>query len=166
MTAAEFERMFKQLYMPLGMYALRILEDVDEAQDVVQEAFGAVWELVSTGAVIRSFKSYMYMSVRNIALMRLRNTRANVNISEVEDVTEEAIDTFERDARLWRAIDALPARCREIFLMSKRDGITYAEIADELGVSVKTVENQISEAYERLRGDLGVSRNVFFLPFL
>ena len=77
------------------------------------------------------------------------------------------IDTSERDAALWRAIEALPERCRRVFLLSKRDGLSHAEIADEMGISVKTVENQITKAYSRLRGELtGFRMPVVFLPFL
>ena len=54
-------------------------------------------------------------------------------------------------ARLWTAIDALPDRCREVFLMAKRDGMTYREIAEELGISERTVEHQVSKALRLLR---------------
>ena len=79
-------------------------------------------------------------------------------------MTEEDIDTAERDARLWKAIDSMPPRRREIFLMSRRDGLTYAAIADELGLSVKTVENQIAKATASLRGNHHI--NSFILTFL
>jgi RNA polymerase sigma-70 factor (ECF subfamily) len=164
MDIKQFEKEFEKLYMPLGMYALRLLDDSFEAEDVVQEAFAAVWQLIDSGADIKSFKSYMYRSVHNFALMRLRMRREQVDINQLADLTDDVIDTSERDARLWRAIDHLPQRCREVFLLSKRDGLTYAEIADELGISVKTVENQISKAYDRLRDSLSAKH--FFLPFL
>lgn len=87
--------------------------------------------------------------------------------ADFDNISEEDIDTSERDARLWRIIDSLPDRCREIFLLSKRDGLSNAEIAEELGVSIKTVENQITKAYKRLRPGKGLNiAPVFFLPFL
>jgi RNA polymerase sigma-70 factor (ECF subfamily) len=91
-----------------------------------------------------------------------------LSLSEsLEEITNEEIDTSERDARLWQALDNLPDRCREIFLLSKRDGLSNAEIASELGISIKTVENQITKAYKALRGELSSrSGAVFFLPFL
>ena len=55
------------------------------------------------------------------------------------------------EAKVWTALDSLPPKCREIFLMSKRDGMSYIEIATELQLSVKTVEAQITKAYKRLR---------------
>jgi RNA polymerase sigma-70 factor (ECF subfamily) len=167
MTTAEFERYFKQLYAPLGMYALRIIEDVEEAEDVVQECFTAVWNRISEQADIQDFKSYMYRAVRNAALMRMRGERPLSLSESLEEITNEEIDTSERDARLWQALDNLPDRCREIFLLSKRDGLSNAEIASELGISIKTVENQITKAYKALRGELSSrSGAVFFLPFL
>ncbi len=64
----------------------------------------------------------------------------------IPDIGEEVIDTSFRDARIWKAIDELPEKCREIFLMSKRDGYSNEEIADELGISIKTVKNQMTKA--------------------
>jgi RNA polymerase sigma-70 factor (ECF subfamily) len=109
----------------------------------------------------------MYRSVRNQCLSHLRSAVATEPIDDCGDVEEDVIDTSERDAQLWRAIDDLPKRCREVFLLSKHDGLSNAEIADELNVSIKTVENQITKAYSRLRAALGERHSkVFFLPFL
>jgi RNA polymerase sigma-70 factor (ECF subfamily) len=81
-------------------------------------------------------------------------------------VCEEIIDTSFRDARIWKAIDELPEKCREIFLMSKRDGLSNAEIADEMNISIKTVKNQMTKAFTRLRESLSTEHKPFFLPFL
>lgn len=73
---------------------------------------------------------------------------------EWPEPTEDDIDTSQRDARLWEALNELPQRCRTIFLMSKRDAMSHREIAEELSISIKTVENQITKAYTRLRKSL------------
>lgn len=167
MKIHEFESRYRRMYMPLGMYALRVLGDVDDAEDAVQESFAAVWERLSEGVEIGNFKAYMYQTVRNECLLRLRTSRHGVETEIPEDITEEAVDTSERDARLWEAVNGLPERCREIFLMSKRDGMANAEIAAELGLSVKTVENQMTKAFKTLRDALrSETSKVFFLPFL
>ena len=168
MTDRQFQSEYQRLCMPLGMYALRILGDIDEAEDVVQEVFAEVWHKVSVdGLEFANFKAYLYKSVRNACLKRLVEIDRHEPLAMESDVSDDDVDTSERDARLWHAIDALPDRCREVFLMSKRDGLSHAEIASELGISVKTVENQIDKAFKRLRGDDRLkSGNIFFLPFL
>ncbi len=166
MTLRDFERQLKVLYMPLGMYALRIVNDVNDAEDVVQDAFAKAWRKIEAGVDVGNFKAYMYMAVRNEAISLLRSRRETESIDGVPEPEAEVIDTSERDAALWRAIDSLPDRCREVFLMSKRDGMKNVEIAEELGISEKTVKNQLTKAFERLRGALEPSRKHFFLPFL
>lgn len=84
----------------------------------------------------------------------------------IPEISEENIDTSVRDARIWKAIDNLPEKCREVFLMSKRDGLTNEEIAEEMGISVKTVKNQMTKAFSRLREALSDGHKPFFLPFL
>ncbi|MDE7412786.1 MAG: RNA polymerase sigma-70 factor [Muribaculaceae bacterium] len=161
MSSKEFERNYRKMYMPLCMFALRIVEDTDVADDVVQVCFMKVWDLIRKGHEIASLNQYMYRTVRNYALSRLRTDSVFSPLEENTDmVSEEEIDTAERDGRLWKAIDEMPPRRREIFLMSKRDGMTYAAIAEELGLSVKTVENQISKALASLRND---ARHISFL---
>ncbi len=166
MTLREFELHFNALYMPLGMYALRMVNDVDSAEDLVQDAFLKAWELVSDGVEIDNFKAWIYRCVRNVCVDHLRRQYPSVDINQLPEVEEEVIDTSERDARIWRAIDALPDKCREVFLMSKRDGLSGEEIAAELGISIKTVKNQMTKAFSRLREELSGGHKPFFLPFL
>lgn len=165
MTAREFERLYLKLYMPLCMYALRITEDVAMANDTVQNSFMKVWDMIREEYELIAPEKYMFRTVRNAALQQLRCEGRYIQISDEEmDVPEDDIDTAERDARLWKAIDAMPPRRREIFLMSRRDGMSYAAIAEELGLSVKTVENQLAKAMLTLRANPHIL--TFLLSFL
>ncbi|MDE5871053.1 MAG: sigma-70 family RNA polymerase sigma factor [Muribaculaceae bacterium] len=165
MTAREFTLIYRKLYMPLCMYALRITENTALAHDTVQGSFVRVWDMIRVGHEIEALERYMYRTVHNAAIELLRNEGHYTSLSEnMDEVSEEDIDTAERDARLWQAIDSMPPRRREVFLMSRRDGLTYAEIADELGLSVKTVENQIAKATASLRANPHI--NTFILSFL
>lgn len=166
MTSKEFEIHFKRLYLPLGMYALRMVDDADVAEDLVQDAFMKVWLYIGDGGEIDNFSSFMYRTVRNVCLTHLRVRREMLDASNIPEVGAEEIDTSFRDARIWKAIDNLPEKCREVFLMSKRDGLTNEEIAEELGVSIKTVKNQMTKAFSRLREALSDGHKPFFLPFL
>lgn len=168
----EFENYFNRYYTPLGMYVLRFCGDADEAEDIVQETFSTVWERFSSSELPEQIKSYLYRVANNIAIDRLRKKNGKDSFisfedAEIAEVSEEAIDTSERDARLWIAIGKLPYRCRQVFLLAKRDGLSHAEIAEELDISVKTVENQIAKALKTLREVLDPSKGkIFFLPFL
>lgn len=165
MTARDFERIYRKLYMPLCMYALRMTENLTLAHDTVQGVFTRVWDMVRDGYEIDSIQAYMYRAVRNSALAELRSESHYQPLPEdAEETTEDEIDTAERDARLWEAIESMPPRRREIFLMSRRDGMTYTEIADELGLSVKTVENQIAKATATLLGNRHIYS--FILAFM
>lgn len=167
MTRRQFEIEFKRLQLQLGMFALRILEDLPEAEDIVQDIFLRVWGQLEDGKEIVNLRQYLYRAVRNEAVRRKEKLNDEIPIEEMEDISQEEIDTSERDARLWAEIDKLPDKCREVFLLSKRDGLSNKEIAETMDISVKTVENQITKAFKRLRSaftDHGTP--VFFLPFL
>lgn len=166
MTRREFELQFRNLYLPLGMYALRIVGDVEVAEDMVQDAFIKAWLAVESGSEIGYFRSYMYQIVRNECVSYLRSRKETVGLENVPEIDEEIVDTSVRDARIWKAVDQLPERCREVFLLSKRDGLSNEEIAEELNISVKTVKNQMTKAFSRLREALSPQHKPFFLPFL
>ncbi|ROT18154.1 sigma-70 family RNA polymerase sigma factor [Muribaculaceae bacterium Isolate-113 (HZI)] len=174
MTAKEFDKEYRRLLLPLGMYALRIIGSVGDSEDVVQTVFLKTWDRIRAGFEPENLKAYLYMAVRNASLRHL-SAKADELTDDIEDaaeVTEEDVDTSERDARLWKAVEELPERCRMIFLLCKRDGLSYKDVASELSISEKTVENQMTKAMKSLRkaygikSDRNVQINIFFLPFL
>lgn len=152
----DFESLFNYNYRPLCIYALHYLSDVDAAEDVVQECFARLWEKLQHGAEIANRRSYLYTTVRNRCLDQLRrkgvhteslNPYDTYGIIDDDDAQERSL----QEARMWTAIDSLPEKCREVFILSKRDGLKYEEIAEELGLSVNTVRNQISKAFNLLK---------------
>lgn len=139
---------FKQHYRPLCLYALHFVEDTDLAEDIVQDAFVALWERHEE---VRDIRSYLYASVRNGCLTCLRK-RSGYAKAAIEDIpVEELEDTADKEVRLWSAIDGLPDRRRQILLLAKRDGLKYEEIASRLGISISTVRNQMSKALAALK---------------
>jgi len=150
-----FSTQFHNYYRPLCLFALRLLDNADEAEDVVQDTFAALWEKRDTLHKIVSIKSYHYTAVRNNCLMKLRSKKEFEIVEELQLVDEytreDVIARAELEAKLWKMIDDLPERQREIFLMAKRDGMAYREIAEETGLSVKTVENHVTRALKSLR---------------
>lgn len=156
--------LFRNYYRPLCIYALHYLRDVAQAEDVVQDCFV---RLLETGNMPQNGRAWLYTAVRNRCIDHLRRHNPLLTDVQPEDLDglisdEEAQERSIREARLWEAIDALPARCREVFLLAKRDGLTYREIAQHMGLSEKTVEHQVSKALKRLRGQ----QDNFFFIFL
>ncbi|MDE6289957.1 MAG: RNA polymerase sigma-70 factor [Muribaculaceae bacterium] len=166
MNAREFERYYRRFYVPLCMYALRLVEETTASEDMVQDAFIKTWRYCENGGVIDSFPSFIYRTVRNECLLFLRGKKTMLGEEYIPEVSETDIDTSERDARIWSAIGALPEKCRKVFLMSKQKGMSNEAIAEEMGISVKTVKNQMTKALGRLREELKEGNKPFFLPFL
>ncbi len=165
-TEVDIERLFRIYYRPLSLYAMHFTHDVDSAEDVVQDSFADMWGLLESGREIQNIKAYLYTVVKNRAIGVAKQERVNrgldLSMPDLSANDEELVADSLIEARLWTAIDSLPERCREIFLMSKRDGMKYAEIAEELNISPKTVENQISKALRTLKEGAVKIYNFFF----
>lgn len=161
------DNFFRMYYRPLCLYAARYLHDADAVEDIVQGAFVAFWEKTESGKLPDSPKSYLYRIVHNRCIDALRKggQEAAINLEHLkEDVpNEEIVDRSFIWARLWTAIDRLPEKRRRILLLSKRDGLSHAEIARKMGISESTVHNQLTKAMQTLRNG---ADQVFFKIFL
>ena len=162
-----FDDLFRYNYRPLCLYALHYLQDVDLSEDIVQESYAALWEKLQEGEHILNRKSYLYMMVRNRCLDHLRKKGIPTEPLKPYDTygiidDDDAQERSQTEAKLWTAIDSLPEKCREVFIMSKRDGLKYEEIAEELGLSVNTVRNQISKAMKVLKEGVHKIYTFFF----
>ena len=160
-----FDDLFRYNYRPLCLYALHYLQDVDLAEDIVQESYAALWEKLQDGMQVLDRRSYLYAMVRNRSLDHLRRKGVSTESLKPYDTygiidDDDAKERSQTEARLWTAIEGLPEKCREVFIMSKRDGLKYEEIAEELGLSVNTVRNQVSKALKVLKE--GVHRLYMF----
>lgn len=167
----EFQEVYHQFYNGLANYAYSILKDKDDAKDMVQEVFLDLWNKREKLTIKTSLEAYLVRAVKfkSIDFIRKNKTKqqyaANANIP-TEDYQEDKSGDSEMDERkkqLSYAIAQLPTKCRQAFLLSRTSGYTYQEIAEEMDVSVKTVENQISRAFKLLRQKL--SDLMIFLIF-
>ena len=167
MKETAIDTLFRLYYRPLCLYAARYLRDADAVEDIVQGAFIAFWEKAKIGKEPDAPKSYLYRIVHNRCIDALRKggQDAALDLEHLqEDIPdEEIVDRSFIWARLWTAIDCLPAKRREILLLNKRDGLSYAEIARKLGISENTVHNQLTKALHTLRTG---ADQVFFKMFL
>lgn len=155
-----FEKVFHTYYSALVIYAKTILKDQNEAEDIVQQVFIIVWEKRSVIEVHTSLRAMLYKSVYNACLNRIK--QLNVRNKYVADAqhtlqkvsVDEGIQQKELQSRIENALNALPEQCGKIFKLSRFEQLKYQEIADELGISVKTVENQMGKALKIMKEHL------------
>ncbi len=158
---AWFEELFRSEYASLCRFAMRYVDHGHVAEELVQDCFLRLWARrnePSAGAM----RSYLYRAVRNACFDYIKSRKVRRQVSSVPDLDDRPDDTSpETDLRQLEiseavdaAIDLLPERRREIFTLSRRDGLTYAEIADVLAISVKTVETQMGRSLRFLRNHL------------
>ncbi len=153
-----FESLFREYFSPLMAFARKILGDEDDARDVVQKVFIRLWERKQEVDLSTSLKSYLFTSVHNRSLNVIRD-RKKFSSGEVPEVAGEwdvssQIESMELEAKIREVIDGLPEKCREVFQLNRFGGMKYSEISVHLGISVKTVENQMSKALKILREKL------------
>lgn len=170
-AAGAFDALVRAHYARLAAFAYRYLGSRDAAEDAVQEVLLKVWERRLAGTLAEPL-AYLYQATRNECLMALRHRRRwQLTDVDAERLTaaRSADDADSDDVRaaVDAAIAALPERTRLVFTMSREQDLTYVEIAHLLGLSVKTVENQMSRALRLLRKSLGrflVLAAVLFAP--
>jgi len=157
----QLEQLFHAHYSSLCEYAWHYVKSRELAEELVQGLFVRLWELRTGGGSHSLSVAYLYTAARNRAIGHLRREGvARRFADEVMAVHEmappgetivEAIEAQDLATAAERAVAALPGRCRLIFLMSRQEGLGYAEIATALGISKNTVETQIARALKKLR---------------
>jgi RNA polymerase sigma-70 factor (family 1) len=154
-----YKELFKGLYHFLYPFARTIVKEKETAEEVVSDVFMKVWEKRKQLEKVENLKVYLYVSTRNIGINYLERQRRNATFS-IDDYQadftsvyfdpEQMLITADMLALIQKAIDQLPSKCRLIFKLAKEDGLKYKEIAEILNISVKTVENQLAIALNKI----------------
>lgn len=154
-----FETLFRTYYAGMCVFAARLVGRGDVAEELVQEVFLYVWRTRDSWQIHTSVRQYLFSAVRHGALRYLRHERV------VQNHLPETLILFERPVRLAdadleseetirlvrAAIAKLPERCRLVYTLHREQGLTYAEVAEVMGISVKTVDVQMGRALKALR---------------
>lgn len=143
-------------------YAISLTNDSAMAEDILQNVFLRTWEKRKKLHITSSLQNYLFRSVHNEFINQYKKQRTNLNIEQKYFESLEKIALIQDENRLERAITIitkeiqnLPPKCREIFMLSRKEGLTNLEISNYLDVSVKTVESHITKAFRLLRKKLG-----------
>ena len=158
---ATFDEIFRQWYEPVVRSANRVVHDPGVAEELSQDVFLEFWRRREALALDSSIAGYLMQAVRNRALNHLRHLAVQKRsvvyveaLSEPAEHADVAVQGREVEMAIAAAIAELPPRTREVFVMSRERGLRYSEIADELGISVKAVEANMSRALRMLREQL------------
>jgi RNA polymerase sigma-70 factor, ECF subfamily len=164
-----FEVLFKKLYPRLKDFASKVVKDEDIAKDIVQDVFIKLWEKKKTVETI-NIEAFIFKSVKNQCLTHIKhlkiveNVNSNLsNLSEVEElyridfVRNEPYILIEKELQIQieGVVDLLPSQCRNVFMLSRVDGMKNREIAEKLGINIKNVERHITRALREFKKHLG-----------
>ena len=157
-----FEQLFRSFFPGLVLFAQKYVPDQDTAKEIAHNVFLNLWEKKEKIDTSSSLKSYLFTSVHNRCLNYIRDQKKfdrdeshferldSTEFTDASDLLEEQ----ELEQRIYDALQALPEKCREVFTLNRFEGLKYTEIAEKLGISVKTVESQMSKALKILREKL------------
>ncbi|WP_053179802.1 RNA polymerase sigma-70 factor [Sunxiuqinia dokdonensis] len=156
----EFETFFRANFQAAALLAFRYLDDPGVVEDIVQESFITLWEKQSE--IFRSqeeLKKYLLVTVRNRTIsylrsIKIRHVELDAALVEAEADDDHLHSDEELAVRISKAIQKLPVKCREVFLLAYSDGLSYKDIAGKLSISKNTVKTQMVIAYRVLRREL------------
>ena len=159
---ASFEQLFYRFYPGMFRYAESLIRKEEVAEEIVQDVFYNIWKNRGSLWITASWQSYLYRSVYNNAMMHLRKYRRESLLDETfspekQSGTPDPLEELqyqEVTELVTRTLERLPPRTREIFLLNRKDGLKYREIAEKLSISVKTVEANMGKALKALRNSL------------
>jgi RNA polymerase sigma-70 factor (ECF subfamily) len=154
-----FEKVFRLYFKSLHSYAYTFMKDDERAEEIVQNVFCRIWEKRSQLKTDGSLKAYLYRSVHNESLnyLKQQKNRASLQVhyggkgEESSVQASEKVMATELETHIQQALNELPEQCRTIFQMSRFEQLKYQQIADQLNLSIKTVENQMGKALKILR---------------
>lgn len=157
-----FEGLFKSHFAELTLYATRFVEDMENAEEIVQDIFFNLWNNRLKLNINTSIKAYLYTTVRNTCLNLIKHKKVehkyreyfSRQLHEDELQPEDWMGGNELQDKISKTIEKLPPERKKVFMMSRFDNLKYKEIAEKLDISVKTVENQMGKALKFLREEL------------
>ena len=158
----QFEVLFKEYYERLCQFAVKYVKSVEQSEEVVQDTFYNIWKNRNTLNIKTSIKAYLFTAVRNNCLQVIRTKTLDVKYENYykthftnESVSpSDVLNAKELSSVINKAFNSLPDRCREIFKMSRDEGLKYHEIAAKLSISIKTVEANMGKALKHFRSYL------------
>lgn len=149
------EKIFKEFYAPLCNYAVKIINDTGQAEDIVQELFVQLWENQKLEKIENPerflLRSVKFKCIDFIRKSKRQHTELRENIPDENSFETTTLNEEDVEPLLHYFASKLPPKTQKVFLLSRTSGLTYAQIADELNIAVKTVEAHQTKALKIMR---------------
>lgn len=171
-SEAGFEQVYKTHFKPLYAYAKTMVRDGDTAEEIVQQVFFKLWEKRDILHIQETVKGYLYRSVYHDSMNHLKHLKVRethrqyvINQNPTGNPALQNLETKELEKRLATALLKLPEKCRTVFQLCRFEELKYKEVAEQLNLPVKTVENEMGKALRLLRLSLSDLLSVVLLTF-
>ncbi len=166
-----FDQVYALYWKPLYRTALRILNDEQIAEDIVQDTFVRLWEHWDTMIHI-NIKGWLFTTSYRLVLKSLKQLKSHESIDKgnfpslFAPEADASLHLRQLQKQVDTCIDSLPEKCRKVYTMSRNEYLSVKCIALELGISPKTVEGHVTVALKRIRESIGAVIAVLFTCFL
>lgn len=170
MDKPDFSKVYSIYFPKLVRFAREFVLSTEDAENIIQDIFIYLWEHQEILSTLSNLNAFLFVLVKNRCIDFIRQQKMIERKREEFDVVldkelqlkmyalqqfdENALSTDDVEKIINKAVDSLPEKCREIFILSRMEGLKYREIADRLNISTKTVENQMNTALKKLRVEL------------
>ncbi|MDR6940856.1 RNA polymerase sigma-70 factor [Mucilaginibacter pocheonensis] len=162
---------YKKYWAPLYIAAYQVLKNKEACEDIIQELFIKLWNNRRSIMIMVSLKAYLYAAIRYEVYRQIRTGPVRADI--FDEVSERIhtpsvynnIEYKELTARVSSVVDTLPEKCREVYKLSREECLSHKEIASQLNISTKTVENHLTRALRQLRTFIGSSFLLYIICF-
>jgi len=173
-NTVRYEEMFKTYFSSLCYFAQKYVVDLDSCKEIVHKVFVNIWEKREGFDFEKPAKSYLFTAVYNRCMNHIRDQKRVLTTTSQElpeEISDKSLynnhlEAAELESQIWKVINSLPERCKEIFILNRFKGKKYHEIASLLDISVKTVETQMTKALKVLRENLIEYLYLFIFLFI
>lgn len=165
-----FDELFRLHFKNLTYFSMKIVKSRELAEEVVQDLFVTFWEKRNQFDLKISIKAYLYRAVYNnsVHVARRNNKHDSSELTLDNELTEDFDNILEKnelETRIFGLIEQLPEKCKEIFKLSRFEELKYKQIAEQLKISIKTVETQMSRALKFLKENMSDYLKLLFLAY-
>jgi RNA polymerase sigma-70 factor (ECF subfamily) len=158
-----FDELYRKYSRRLHKFSYSMIKSTEDAENIIQDVFLNLWlnrEKVEKSASVRYYIfTIAYNSAISVIRKKIKDSNYLEYVKTLQDLVQEPVDLQveyrELDEKLNKIIDNLPARQKEVYLLSRIEGLKYSEIAERLNISINTVENHLSRALDHIRKKLG-----------